>query len=145
MKTHEDVKGRHMAEKSDKHGPKLDEEMRRESEGLTRTGSSTHPQPWNDPEPVDTDSGLDPTAHLTDRRGAPPGMTPQDVEARSEVASVLAGVQYPAQPRELADHAAQSGAPDVVVSRLSQLPGKSYEGLPDIVRDLGIGHEERRT
>ena len=134
-----------MAEKSDKHGPKLDEEMRRESEGLTRTGSSTHPQPWNDPEPVDTDSGLDPTAHLADRRGAPPGMTPQDVEARSEVASVLAGVQYPAQPRELADHAARSGAPDVVVSRLSRLPGKSYEGLPDIVRDLGIGHEERRT
>ena len=98
-----------MAEKSDKHGPKLDEEMQRESEGLTRTGSSTHPQPWNDPEPVDTDSGLDPTAHLTDRRGAPPGMTPQDVEARSEVASVLAGVQYPAPPRELAAHAAPSG------------------------------------
>ncbi|WP_106399021.1 DUF2795 domain-containing protein [Actinocorallia populi] len=134
-----------MSDKSDKHGPKLDDEMSRESEGLTRSGGPTHPQPWNDPEPVDTDTGLDPTSTRLDRRGAPPGMTPQDVEERSAVASVLAGVQYPAGPDELADHAAQSGATDVVVSRLSRLPGKSYDGLPDIVRDLGIGHEERRT
>jgi hypothetical protein len=134
-----------MTEKSGKHGPKLDEEMRREAEGLMRSGGPTHPKPWNDPEPVDTDTGRDPTSTLHDRRGAPPGMTPDDVEERSAFASILAGVQYPASPGELADHAAEGGAPDVMVARLKRLPGKSYEGLPGIVRDLGIGHEERRT
>ncbi|GAA2735719.1 DUF2795 domain-containing protein [Actinocorallia aurantiaca] len=134
-----------MGDKSGKHGPKLDEEMHREAEGLTRSGGPTHPQPWNDPEPVDTDTGVDPTATRADRRGAPPGMTPRDVEERSTIASVLAGVNYPASPRELADHAASTAAPDNVVSRLSRLPGESYDGLPEIVKDLGIGHEERRT
>lgn len=134
-----------MTEKSGKHGPKLDEEMRREAEGLMRSGGPTRPQPWNDPEPVDTDTGLDPTSTRIDRRGAPPGMTPQEVEERSAFASVLAGVQYPAGPDDLAHHAEEAGAPDTVVNRLSRLPGESYDGLPEIVRDLGIGHEERRT
>jgi hypothetical protein len=134
-----------MSDKSGKHGPKLDDEMRRETRELRRSGGSTHTQPWNDPEPVDTDSGLDPTATLADRRGAPPGMTPRDVEERSAVASALAGVDYPAEPGRLAEHAASAGAPDAMVDRLSRLPAKSYHGLPDIVRDLGIGREERRT
>ncbi|GAB2830489.1 hypothetical protein GCM10022221_31510 [Actinocorallia aurea] len=134
-----------MDKSGNKHGARLDEEMRRESEGLTRSGGPVRARPWDDPEPIDTDTGRDPTATLDDRRGAPPGLTPREVEERSEFAAALAGVQYPASPGTLAEHARGSGAPDGAVDRLAHLPDRSYQALPEVVRDLGIGHEDRRV
>ncbi len=92
-----------MADKSDKHGPRLDDEMKHETEGLLRGDGPTHAEEFKDPEPVDTDTGRDPTSLGTARPGAaPPGMTPRDVVERSAMAQVLAGVDYPASPRALA-------------------------------------------
>jgi hypothetical protein len=134
-----------MAEKSDKHGPRLDDELRHETEGLVRGGGPTHAEPGNDPEPVETDAGRDPTAHLTGRdTGAPPGMTSYDVEARSAYAKVLANVRYPATPAGLSAHVAGEGAPEVVVRTIESLPDRSYEGLSEVMEALGHGHETDR-
>jgi hypothetical protein len=52
---------------------------------------------------VETDAGRDPTASGQARQtGAPPGMTPGEVENRSAFAKLLAGARYPATPDRLA-------------------------------------------
>jgi hypothetical protein len=132
-----------MSHKSDKHGPRLDDEMKHETEGMVRGDGPTHAEEFKEPEPVETDSGRDPTG--TSRRGgAPPGMTPRDVENRSTLAQVLSGVDYPATPRRLAEHAADMDAPDVAVTALEELPNRTYTDLPDVLDELGHGREARR-
>jgi hypothetical protein len=134
-----------MSEKSDKHGARLDDELRHETEGLVRGGGPTHAEPGNDPEPVETDAGRDPTASGPARRpGAPPGMTPRDVENRSAFAKLLAGVRYPAPPKRLAAHAADQGGPEVAVRALDAMPDREYRGLPEVLAALGYGQEDGR-
>jgi hypothetical protein len=134
-----------MADKSDKHGPRLDDEMKHETEGLVRGDGPTHAEQFKDSEPVDTDTGRDPTAAGSARPGAaPPGMTPRDVEERSAMARVLAGVDYPATPRSLAVHALERGAPDVAVTALEQLPERQYADYADVAGQLHLGHEDQR-
>jgi hypothetical protein len=134
-----------MADKSDKHGPRLDEEMKHETEGLVRGGGPTHAEEFKDPEPVGTDTGRDPTSPGTARPGAAPAvMTPRDIEDRSAMAQVLSGVDYPATPRTLATHALRVGAPEVAVTALEQLPERSYASFADVAEYLQFGHEERR-
>jgi hypothetical protein len=135
-----------MGDQSDKKGPRLDDELKHETEGMIRGGGPTHAEPFTDPEPVETDTGRDPTSIRNARSGGtPPGMTPRDVEDRSAFARVLAGASYPATPRELAEHAAEQGASDVAVAALEDLPDRPYERFADVVEALGYGHETRRT
>lgn len=134
-----------MSEKSDKHGPRLDDQLRRETEGLVRGGGPTHAEPGNDPEPVETDTGRDPTASGRAREpGTPPGMTPRDVENRSAFAKLLAGVGYPAEPNRLAAHAADQGGPEAAVRALDAMPDREYEGLPEVLAALGYDQETSR-
>jgi hypothetical protein len=134
-----------MAEKSGKHGPRLDDEMKHETEGLVRGDGPSHAEEFTDPEPVDTDTGRDPTAIGTARPGGtPPGMTPRDVAERSAMAQILSGVDYPATPRALAVHALDRGAPDIAVTALEQLPERQYRNFGEVARQLGERYEERR-
>jgi hypothetical protein len=134
-----------MGQQSDKHGPRLDDEIKHETEGMVRGDGPTHAEEFKDPEPVDTDTGRDPTSPGTARPGAAPlGMTPGDVEDRSAMARILAGVDYPATPRTLAVHALDAGAPDVAVAALEELPERQYADFADVAEHLGHGHEERR-
>ncbi|HEY0542470.1 MAG TPA: DUF2795 domain-containing protein [Actinoallomurus sp.] len=134
-----------MAEKSAKHGARLDDRLQHETEGLVRGNGPTHAEQGNDPEPVETDSGRDPTAAGTSRAvGTPPGMTAADVENRSAFAKILAGVRYPAGPDRLSAHVADEGAPEVAIRALAALPEREYAGLPDVMDALGYGHETDR-
>lgn len=134
-----------MSDKSDKHGPRLDEELKHETEGLVRGGGPTHADPGHDPEPVETDAGRDPTAAGAAREGgSPPGMTPQEVDMRSAYAKVLAGVDYPATRARLSAHAAGEGAPEVAVRALGDLPDREYGGLAEVLETLGYGRETSR-
>jgi hypothetical protein len=134
-----------VAEKTGKHGARLDEEMKHETEGLVRGGGPTHAHPWRETEPIEPDTGRDPTSLDTGRPGgAPPGMTPDDVEERSAVARVLAGVRYPATPGSLGEHAAGEGATDMTVKALERLPERPYGSFAEVTDELGHGHETRR-
>jgi len=135
-----------MGDQSDKNGPRLDDELKHETEGMIRGGGPTRAERFRDPEPVETDTGRDPTSIRNSRSGGtPPGMTPRDVEDRSAIARVLAGANYPATPRELAWHAADQGAPDAAVTALEDLPDRRYERFAEVADALGYGHEIRRT
>ncbi|NED53565.1 DUF2795 domain-containing protein, partial [Micromonospora aurantiaca] len=65
---------------SDKHSPKLDDEMAHETQGMVRGGHPTHAEEFKETEPFSDDAPADPTrATADDREGSPPGMSARDV------------------------------------------------------------------
>ncbi|TYC07667.1 DUF2795 domain-containing protein [Actinomadura syzygii] len=134
-----------MREQSDKHGPRLDDEIGRETQGMVSGGHPTHAEEFKETEPYSDDYPADPeTASASDREGSPPGMSGQDVASRSALGRMLSGVRYPARPNELVRHAAEAGAPDDAVDDLRGLPKREYENVADVAEELGYGREERR-
>lgn len=109
-----------MAAAEDKHGARWDE-------GLKTAGQSGEDEPQTNREPH---GGL--------LGSSPEGMSHEDVELRSQVASYLDRTVFPAR-REALIHAAESKeAADQIVSLLNQLPadhefhnfGEVWERLP---------------
>jgi hypothetical protein len=132
-------------DRSDKHGPKLDDEMRHETQGMVRGGHATHAEEFTEPEPISDDPTWDPSEDQGPRReGAPPGMSAEDVEGRSALARLLTGVRYPARPNELIEHVSGADAPEGALSALESLPDRPYENLADVADELGYGREEHR-
>jgi len=109
--------------RSTKHGPRLDEEMERETHGRVQGGHATRAQEWRDPEPAGEDqpSG-DVRIVPEDRRGTPHGMSQSDVDTRADIAMALGKGVYPADRETLVLRALESSAPDRVLSMLRSLP-----------------------
>jgi len=131
------------SQRSTKHGPRLDEQMEHEVEGMLRAERSTRAEEWRDPEPSaegDPDVDADPAGTLVG--GTPVGMTPDAVEARAELARWLDRADFPATGPELVEAARDHRAPDAVAAELAKLPaGESYERIGDVVRALGYPTE----
>ncbi|HET9655923.1 MAG TPA: DUF2795 domain-containing protein [Kineosporiaceae bacterium] len=124
-------------------GPEEDEQLKHETRGLVQGGRSSRAQEWRDPEPAGEDQ---PTGdrHITpdDRRSAPPGMTPRDIEERSELARFLGRAAFPGDRDHLLDVARANDAPDHVISLLEQVEGgQEYINLQAVARAAGIGTE----
>lgn len=112
---------------SSKHGPHLDEELKRVEE-------------WRQPQPADEEPPAD-TALVG---GTPPGLSPEEVEARSELARYLAPSLFPAVGQVLLEAAARHAAPEAVLQRLRGLPtGREYDNVAHVWRTLGGGAELR--
>ena len=127
---------------SSKHGRQLDEALKHETEGLTRSGHSTHAEEWKDPEPAGEDQPGEPTLV----GGTPAGMTPADVKGRSELARYLGPGCFPALGVVLLEAAAMNGAPEVILNRLRRLPsGVEYDNVAAVWQALGGGIEVRDT
>ncbi|RFU38221.1 DUF2795 domain-containing protein [Actinomadura logoneensis] len=139
-----------MADQSNKQGPKLDDEIQHETEGMVRGGHPTHAEEWKEPEPASSASTWDP---VTDdpvatggarQEGSPPGMSPDDVEGRSALARALVGVHYPAGRSELLSALRSGDVSEEAVAAAEALPDRSYENLADVAEELGYGRESRR-
>ncbi|MFF5264006.1 DUF2795 domain-containing protein [Actinomadura viridis] len=132
-------------DQNDKHGPRLDEQLGHETEGMVRGGHSTHAEDFKTPEPETNEPVWDPLTTTGPRReGSPPGMSPGDVEERSALARFLTGVRYPATPGEMIEHVSGADAPDTAIAALETLPDRPYENLADVAEELGYGREEHR-
>jgi hypothetical protein len=129
-------------------GPQKDDELKHETRGLEQGGHSTHVEEWRDPEPAGEDQ-LTGDEHVVPEwleQGTPPGMTPDDVEERSQLARFLDPSVFPASRDGLVESAQRNEAPDVVLDRLRQLPGdQQFHNTQDVARAAGLGTEERRT
>jgi hypothetical protein len=130
---------------SDKHGPRVDDQRKREAEGVVRGGGTTRAQEWNEPEPV-----RDPEEDLTARKrppghepGTPLGITPADVERRSNLAKWLSDTGYPADRDALLAHAEAKNAPDAVIEAVSKLPDLKFHNVGEVAEALGLGVERR--
>ncbi len=127
---------------SDKHSARMDDALDAEVAGLMRAGHDNRAD-WNSPEPSGEDQpDVDRVPNGTLSGGVPEGMTEQDVEARSELASYL-GRLWPATREELVRVATDNEAPDTVMRRLHSLPlGQQFANLQEVWSHLSGGHVE---
>lgn len=130
---------------SDKVSPREDEQRKHETEGLVRSGHSTHAEEWKDPEPNGEDQ---PEADLaregTLHGGTPSGMSADDVEGRAELAGYVGKDAYPMVREQVLNLVIDNAAPDRVVSLVRNLPsGREFHNVNELWEALG-GHVENR-
>lgn len=127
---------------SDKHSARMDEALGAEVSGLIRSGHDNRAD-WNSPEPSGEDQpDVDMVPNGTLAGGVPEGMTEDDVERRSELASYL-GRLWPATREELVRVATDNEAPDHVMAQLHSLPlGQQFANLQEMWSSLSGGHVE---
>lgn len=132
---------------SDKHSPRLDDQLEHETEGLVRAGRPTHAEEWRSPEPAGEDQpDVDRAPDETLVGGTPEGMTPADVEGRAELASYLHRSEFPAVMTVLLDAAERAEAPDRVLEQIRQLPaGREYQNVQEVWETLGHHVEAHRS
>ncbi|MDF5758696.1 DUF2795 domain-containing protein [Spongiactinospora sp. TRM90649] len=133
---------------SAKHGPRLDDQQKHESEGIVRGGGATHAEEWKEPEPTERpgERDLAPPRRPPDHEpGTAAGISPADVERRSNLAKWLSGARFPADRRALLAHAERSGAPDAVLKAVADLPEMQYANVSEVAQALGLGVEARRS
>ncbi len=132
---------------SDKHGPRMDEALAHEVEGLLHAGRDTHAEEWASPEPSGEDQpDVDRAPHGTLHGAVPDGMTEEDVEQRSRLATYLGKEVWPATGAQLVAVARARQAPDDVVAQLSYLhEGRSYVNMQEAWADLQGGVEQHRS
>ncbi|EIV94454.1 DUF2795 domain-containing protein [Frankia sp. QA3] len=123
---------------SSKHGPWRDDAMAHEVSGFVRSGRDTRAEEWRSVEPADELPG---DAQFPDpaqfRAGASAGMTPTDVEERSELARWLGRAVFPAEREEIMDHLRHQHAPDRVVEAVAAAPpGVQFTSVGELWRML---------
>jgi hypothetical protein len=131
---------------SDKVSPRRDDELKHETEGLIRSGHSTHAEEWKDPEPAGEDQpDADRAPSTTLMGGTPDGMDPDDVEGRSELAVYLGKDCYPLVRTQVIDLVLERQAPQRVVDLVRRLPaGREFTNVNDIWTALGGSVESGR-
>jgi uncharacterized protein DUF2795 len=132
-----------VSSRSDKHNPRLDEELEHEIQGMLKSGRSTRSEEFREVEPVaegEPDIAGSPNSTLVG--GVPVGMTEDAVVARAELARWLVRADFPADGPALVEAALDHRAPDAVVAELERLPeGETYERIGDVARALGYPTE----
>jgi hypothetical protein len=130
-------------ERGDKHGPRVDDELARETEALER-GSPVEPhvEEFREQEPSGDDEP-ETGARLQGGRSAGP-MDADELEARSELARSISPSVYPADREELLDSARRNQATQPVLDELARLPaGRPFQNAEAVWQALGGGRERR--
>jgi hypothetical protein len=130
-----------------KHGPRLDEEMGREVRGLAPGGTDPRAEDLDRTVPAGEDQpDVTWAPGGYDRAGAPPGMTREEVDGRSELGRFIPKHALPGDRGKLVAGARELEAPDGVIAQLEQLPtGQAFATVSDVWAALGHHNEERRT
>jgi hypothetical protein len=131
------------SQRGTKHGPRLDEQLEQEVQGMLKAERSTRAEEWREVEPPaegDPDVDADPAGSLVG--GTPVGMDADAVESRAELARWLTRAPFPGTRSDLVEAARDHRAPDAVVAELERLPdGQTFERIGDVVRALGYPTE----
>jgi hypothetical protein len=130
---------------SAKHGPRLDDQEKHETEGMVRGGGTTHAEEWKEPEPMP--AAGEETGHRYapgHEPGTPEGISAEGVDIRSDLAKWLSDAYFPASQEDLRRHAEQVDAPDEVMEMLRSLPERQYHNIAEVGQALGLGVEKRR-
>ncbi len=129
--------------RSNKHNPRLDEEIEHEIQGMLKGNHPTRSEEFREVEPEaegEPDTATSPNSTLIG--GVPVGMTEDAVVARAELARWLDRADFPSDGPNLVEAALDHRAPDAVVDELRRLPeGETYERIGDVVRALGYPTE----
>jgi hypothetical protein len=133
-------------DRGNQHGPALDDDMAHEVEGYVRAGHDTRAEEWKSAEPP-TDEASEVAPEGADpRRSTPPGMTVDDVENRSELASWLGPAVFPADIDRLADWLRDQHAPDHLLDEIRQAPADvEFASVGELWRALHGGTHVEST
>ena len=126
---------------SDKHSPRVDEELEHETRSL-RQGApiESRVEEFREQEGPGEDQPT-PATRVTEATGS---LDLDDAEARSDIARYLDPSAFPADREGLLANAEANNAPEVVLERLQALPGgTTYDALPDVWAALGGTVEHR--
>ena len=126
---------------SDKHSPRVDEELEHETRSL-RQGApiESRVEEFREQEGPGEDQPT-PATRVTEATGS---LDLDDAEARSDLARYLDPSGFPADRDGLVANAEANNAPAPVLERLQALPaGRTYEGMPDVWGALGGAAEHR--
>ena len=126
---------------SDKHSPRVDEELDHETRSLQQGAPiESRVEEHREQEGPGEDQPT-PEPHLAE---ATASLDLDDAQARADIARYLDPAAFPADREGLMDNAEANNAPEVVLERLQALPGgRTYEHLPDVWAALGGTVEHR--
>jgi hypothetical protein len=135
-----------MERESSKHGPRLDEEMKKEVESITRGApvesraqEGREKEPSGEDQPEVREGPITTSNDQSDR-----ALDSEEIEDRSNIARFLDQVVFPADRRSLLSNAKEHHAPEKIVGQLQQLPGGTqFENVQAVWEALG-GHAEER-
>lgn len=131
---------------SNKTGSARDDELKREAHGALKASRGLRPEEGFDTEPS---VGSEPFAQWIPPGpggGVPPGMTPRDVDVRSELARHLEPSSFPADRAGLLRALGRHQAADPLVDLVRGLPDQDeYRNVQDVMRSLGYGVEAPRV
>lgn len=134
-----------MTQQSGPRSSREDDQQAHETAGLVQGGHGTRAEEWRDPEPPGEDQPVAAASlGAEDRRGTPTGMTPEDVQARSDIARFLGTSAFPGTRDELLAKARENQATDAVLGRIGSAPPGPFQNLQELARAIGIGTEEER-
>lgn len=129
---------------SDKHGSRLDDEMRHETEPMERSANQPHTEEWRQTEPSGEDEPE--VSRTPDSRyegGTPEGLDPADVEQRTELGRHLDMSAFPTDRDGVVDNAGKNHAPDALLGLLRRLPGgRTFRNTQDVWAALGGSTED---
>lgn len=129
--------------RSDVHNPRIDDELAKETHSL-ETGAPIESRSRPDllQEDFETDGG---DTHASgEAPGVPTGLTPAEVDLRSELAQVLRPSDFPASKARLVEVTRDRFAPTRVVAVLEDLPeDRHFEVVEEVWEALGHGGEQR--
>ncbi|GAB3194734.1 hypothetical protein GCM10027261_13330 [Geodermatophilus arenarius] len=132
-----------VSSRSNKHNPRLDEQLEHEIQGMLKAERATRAEEFREVEPVaegEPDIAANPAGTLVG--GVPVGMTEDAVVARAELARWLVRADFPNDGPGLVEAALDHRATDAVVDELRRLPeGETYERIGDVARALGYPTE----
>ncbi|NSC20790.1 DUF2795 domain-containing protein [Streptomyces albus subsp. chlorinus] len=130
-------------QENDKNGRIQDDEAKKRLRGDLRSNreEAREMEPSGEDQP---EADRDPQALRTG--GTPAGMTPRDVELRSEIARYLGRHLYPTGREEVLDALRAEHAPDRLVDLAAGLPADArYRNVQELVQALGLHTEARRS
>lgn len=120
-----------MSEEAAQHGPRVDEQLAHEVEGLVRSG---HGEARTEARRQQAPGPGEPELHAPTRPEVPRhGPAEEEIEGRTGLAELLTGTHYPAERDALVAAARRNDAPPDVVDRLTRLPkGRSFATLQEV-------------
>ena len=129
---------------SDKHSPRVDEELDHETRSLQQGAPvESRVEEHREQEGPGEDQPT-PDARLTGGRATAASLDLDDAEARADIARFLTPSTFPADRDALLEDAQANQAPADVVERLQALPaGRTYENVQDVWGALGGTVEHR--
>ena len=129
---------------SDKHSPRVDEQLEHDTRSLTQGAPvESRVEEHREQEGPGEDQPT-PDARLTGGRATAASLDLDDAEARADIARFLNPSSFPADREALLADAEANHAPAGVTERLQALPaGRSFENVQDIWSALGGTVEHR--